>query len=185
MRNDIAGLVVPEREIATRVASMADELTAAYADSGEEIKVFTILTGSLVFLADLVRSMPTRIRIATVAAIRYTGKTTESPGDRLEYVILPDLCNCDVLIVDDILDTGGTLRIVRSLVRSGKPRSMRTAVLLRKHDVAPQDTPVDSVGFDIEDEFVIGYGLAYDGLYRNFPYIGVLKSEFHERERAS
>ena len=119
------------------------------------------------------------------AASSYAGKTTESRGARLEYAILPDLCNCDVLIVDDILDTGGTLRIVQDLVRSGRPRSVRTAVLLRKREVAPANLPVDFVGFDIEDEFVIGYGLDYDGLFRNLPYIGVLKSDFHERERAS
>lgn len=185
MRNDVARVVISEREIATRVALMADEITAAYADSGEGITIVTILTGSLVFLADLIRCLPMRIRIALVAVTSYAGKTTESRGARLEYAILPDLYNCDVLIVDDILDTGGTLRIVQDLVRSGRPRSVRTAVLLRKHDVAPQDIPVDFVGFDIEDEFVIGYGLDYDGLYRNLPYIGVLKSELHEPEPAS
>lgn len=185
MRDEIARVVISQRKIATRVASMADEITAAYADSREGITIVTILTGSLVFLADLIRCLPMRIRIAFVAATSYAGKTTESRGARLEFAILPDLCNCDVLIVDDILDTGGTLRIVQDLVRSGGPRSVRTAVLLRKHEVAPPNLPVDFVGFDIEDEFVIGYGLDYDGLYRNLPYIGVLKSEFYEPGRAS
>ncbi len=185
MRDDIARVVVPEREIATRVASMAGEITTAYTDHGEGITIVAILTGSLVFLADLIRCLPMRIRIALVGATSYAGKTTESRGARLEYAILPDLCNCDVLIVDDILDTGGTLRIAQDLVRSGIPRSVRTAVLLGKHDVVPSDFPVDFVGFYIADEFVIGYGLDYDGLYRNLPYIGVLKSEFHEPERAS
>ncbi len=185
MRDDVARVVIPEHEIATRVAAMADEITAAYADSGEGITIVTILTGSLVFLADLIRCLPMRIRIALVGATSYAGKTTESRGVRLEYAILPDLCNCDVLIVDDILDTGGTLRTVQDLVRSGRRRSVRTAVLLRKHDVAPPNLPIGFVGFHIEDEFVIGYGLDYDGLYRNLPYIGVLKSEFYEPERAS
>ncbi|MCH9002625.1 MAG: hypoxanthine phosphoribosyltransferase [Planctomycetes bacterium] len=146
MRNDIARVFIPEREIATRVASKADEITAVYADNGEGITIVTILTGSLVFLADLIRCMPMLIRIALVTVSSYAGKTTEYRGARLEYAILPDLCNCDVLIVDDILDTGGTLRIVHDLVRSGRPRSVRTAVLLRKHDVAPSDFPVDFVG---------------------------------------
>lgn len=126
-----------------------------------------------------------RIRIALVSATSYAGKTTESRGARLESAILPDLCNCDVLIVDNILDTGGTLRIVQDLVRSGRPRSVRTAVMLRTHELAPPGIPVDFVGFDIEDEFVIGYGLDYDGLYRNLPYIGVLKSECLGPEPAS
>lgn len=185
MQDDIARVVIPEREIATRVASMADEITAAFADNGEGITIVTILTGSLVFLADLIRRLPMRIRIALVATTSYAGKTTESRGARLEYAILPDLGNCDVLIVDDILDTGRTLRMVRDLVRSRRPRSVHTAVLLRKRDVAPPVISVDFVGFDIEDEFVIGYGLDYDGLYRNLPYIGVLKSEFGAPERAS
>jgi hypoxanthine phosphoribosyltransferase len=81
-----------------------------------------------------------------------------------------------VLIVDDILDTGGTLRRVQAMVRTHEPASLATAVLLRKPDKAPPDAQVDFIGFDIDDLFVVGYGLDFDNLYRNYPHIGVLKA---------
>jgi hypoxanthine phosphoribosyltransferase len=86
------------------------------------------------------------------------------------------------LIVDDIQDTGATLRLVQADVRRAGPRSLRTVVLLRKRGKAANDIPIDFVGFDIEDAFVVGYGLDYNGLYRNLPYIAVLRSELYVRK---
>lgn len=182
MLDDVARVVVSERQIEARVAAMAEEIASFYADSKEGVTIVTILTGSLVFLADLIRRLPIRMRVALVTVSSYAGKTMQSRGAVLESAILPDLCNRDVLIVDDILDTGGTLRLVRDRLRAESPRSIRTAVMLRKRDKAPADLPVEFVGFDIEDEFVVGYGLDYDGLYRNLPYIGVLKPELYTTE---
>jgi len=182
MLDDVVRVVVSERQIEARVAAMADEIAFFYADNQEGITIITILTGSLVFLADLIRRLPIRMRVGLVTVSSYAGKTTESCGALFESAILPDLCNRDVLIVDDILDTGGTLRLVRDRLQTGSPRSIRTAVMLRKKEKAPADLPVEFVGFDIEDEFVVGYGLDYDGLYRNLPYIGVLKSELYATE---
>lgn len=182
MLDDIARVVVTKRQIEERVAAMAEEIASAYADTEGGVTIVTILTGSVVFLADLIRRLPMQMRVGLVAVSSYRGKTVQSRGPRLETANLPDLCNRDALIVDDILDTGGTLRLVQALIRNQKPRSIRTAVMLRKPTRAPADLPVDFVGFDVEDEFVVGYGLDYDGLYRNLPYIAVLKPERYHTE---
>ena len=128
--DDIARVGIPAREIATRVASLADEITAFYADNRGGITIVTVLTGSLVFLADLIRRVPLRLRVAPLAATSYPGKTTESRGTRPESAILPDLCNSEVLIVDDILNTSGMLHTAGDLVLAGGPRHVRTAVLV-------------------------------------------------------
>lgn len=111
------------------------------------------------------------LRIGLVTVSSYPGSSTRSAGAKLLTSSYPELQNRDVLLVDDILDTGGTLRLVQRDIRAAAPRSMRTAVLLRKMGKAPPDVTVDFVGFDIEDVFVVGYGLDYDGLYRNLPHI--------------
>lgn len=183
MREDVDRIVISERTLAERVADMAREIAGGYPDTGEGITIVTILAGSLVFLSDLIRRLPLRMRIGLITVSSYAGKTTLSSGATFESAILPDLCNRHVLIVDDILETGGTLRLVQSQVGAAGPRSVKTAVLLRKTSRAPKDLKVDYVGFDIDDLFVVGYGLDYDGLYRNLPYIAVLKTELYQAGR--
>ena len=159
--DDIARVAIPVREIASRVASLADEITLCYADNRGGITIVTVLMGPSVFLADLIRLLRLRVSVAPLAA-SYLGKTTESRGTRPESAILPDLCNSEVLIVDDILNTSGMLHTVRVLVLAGASRNVRTAMLVRKRARTPPTLPVESVGFDIEDAFVVGYGLDYN-----------------------
>ncbi len=184
MEDDIAKVIISSGEIAERVSAMADEMVQTYGQPDEGITIVTVLAGSLVFLSDLIRRLPLRMRIALVTASSYAGKATTAGKIHLESTTLPDLRNRNVLIVDDIVETGGTLRLVQAAVRRLCPRRIRTAVLLRKTTKAPSDVPIDFVGFDIGDDFVVGYGLDYDGLYRNLPFIAVLKPEMYNAESA-
>ncbi len=183
MQRDIDRILIPSRQIAERVGELAAELADKYAPAGAErsceLTIVAILSGSLIFLADLIRRLPMRMRIALVTVSSYPAASTKSRGARLLEQITVDVAGRDVLIVDDILDTGGTLRAVRAELARRQPRSIRTCVLLRKPGKAPPDVPADFVGFDIDNYFVVGYGLDFDGLYRNLPDIAVLRPELY------
>lgn len=145
-------------------------------DDGEIVLV-PILTGSIIFVADLMRCLPNKIRIGVVTATSYPGKSTTSQGAALASELPDDLEGKHVLVVDDILDSGNTIRLVREEIARRNPLSVRVCVLLRKQRPVAMDTPCEYVGFDIPDEFVVGYGLDYDDYYRNLPDIGTLKRE--------
>ena len=181
MEDDIARVLISKEALETRVAGLADEIAAAYAECEGGITIVTILAGSLIFLADLMRRLPMKMKIGLVSVSSYAGATTTSRGAVLASTTLPEIAGRHVLIVDDILDTGGTLRLVQDELRKAGPRSVRTTVLLRKPNKAPADVKADFVGFDIEDAFVVGYGLDYDGLYRNLPYVAVLTPDAYDR----
>jgi len=138
-----------------------------------------ILSGSIIFLADLIRHLPMKMKLSLITVSSYAGATTASDQPGLVMDLTTDVSGRHVLLIDDILDTGKTLRFVRDRLLSHSPASIRTAVLLRKPDKAPTDVSADFVGFEIADEFVVGYGLDYDGHYRNFPHIAVLRPEHY------
>ncbi len=181
MEDDIARVLISEEALETRVAGLADEIAAAYADRDGGITIVTVLAGSLIFLADLIRRLPMRMKIGLVSVSSYAGATTTSRGAVLSSTSLPEIADRNVLIVDDILDTGGTLRLVQSELLKASPRSVKTTVLLRKPNKAPADVTADFIGFDIEDAFVVGYGLDFDGFYRNLPYVAILTPEAYDR----
>lgn len=181
MHEDVARVLISEDALRDRVAALAGEIEQAYEQSVTGITVVAILTGAVVFLSDLMRHLPYRMEVGYITVSSYTGPAVTSGGAKLGVISLPELRNRDVLIVDDILDSGGTLRVVQSVLRDRGPASLRTAVLLRKPGKAPAEVAVDFVGFDVEDVFVVGYGLDFDGYYRNLPYIAELKSERYGR----
>lgn len=131
------------------------------------------MTGSLIFVADLMRHLPMKIQIQLMTASSYIGKTTKSNSDPM-IGKLPEVEGMHVLLVDDILDSGNTLTRIRSELEAMHPKSIQSCVLLRKKIDSAMAVPCEFVGFDIDDEFVVGYGLDYDGYYRNFPDIGVI-----------
>ena len=180
MDADIDRILIPRERIAKRVKELANEIAANY-ENGEEagLTLVTILSGSVIFLADLIRCLPLRMKIGLITVSSYGGATTESRGAKLLKDLNVDVADRHVLVLDDILDTGGTLRLVRQRLAELEPKSIRTCVLLRKPAKAPPDVPADFVGFDIEDVFVVGYGLDYDDHYRNLPDIGVLRKELY------
>lgn len=178
MEQDIAQILISRERIARRVREMADDIGRVYADDVEEgLTLVTILSGSLIFLADLIRCLPLRMKIGLITVSSYQG-TTAGEASVLQQ-LNTEVTGRHVLLVDDILDTGGTLRLVRRQLEPARPRSVRTCVLLRKPSKAPPDVPADFVGFDIEDHFVVGYGLDYNDHYRNLPDIAVLREEVY------
>jgi len=180
------GRVLIERErIAQRVAELGAELAAdlqrdlqaegAGLASPNRVVLIPVLTGAVIFLADLVRQMPLNMSMRMISVSSYPGATTESKGARLQDALPTDLAGKHVVIVDDILDTGQTLNLLQGMISRQKPASLRTCVLLRKD--CPRLAPAEAeyVGFDIPPEFVIGYGLDYDGQHRNLPDICVME----------
>jgi hypoxanthine phosphoribosyltransferase len=180
MLNDIDRILITQEEIAARVRELGREITATYDQSDPNLTLVPILSGSVIFLADVMRQLPIRMKIGLVTVSSYQGATTEGVAPQMPTISDLDIAGQDVLVIDDILDTGRTLRLVTSRIRELQPRSVRTCVLLRKPSRAPSDFTADFIGFDVEDSFVVGYGLDYDGHYRNYPNIGVLRPELYE-----
>ena len=156
---------------------MAEEIAEAYDGVEPALTLVPILSGSIIFLADLIRELPLKMKIALLQVSTYPGKSVEASEPRTVIELTGDIEDRDVLIIDDILDSGRTLRRVKQMISEQNPRSVRAAVLLQKPDKTPPDVQADFVGFEVEDLFVVGYGLDFDDHYRNFPHIGVLRSE--------
>jgi hypoxanthine phosphoribosyltransferase len=177
MEGDVARVLLSAEQIRARVRGLAAEIASCYAESERGLTLVPILSGSIIFLADLIRELPIKMKIALVQLSTYPGRSTQPGQPRVISDIAGDVRGRDVLLVDDIFDTGRTLRYVQSMIRSQEPASLRTVVLLSKPSKAPADVVVDFVGFEIDDLFVVGYGLDFDDHYRNLPHIGVLRPE--------
>jgi hypoxanthine phosphoribosyltransferase len=180
MRQDIERILIDRTTISDRIAELGRSIVEDLRGQVEEdgLILVPIMTGSITFVADLMRELPLRMRIGLVTASSYPGTATTSQGVSLEGLQLPgSLEGRHILIIDDILDSGRTIRSVRAEIESRSPSSVRSCVLLRKRIASAMETPCEYVGFDIENEFVVGYGLDYDDYYRNLPDIGVLREE--------
>jgi hypoxanthine phosphoribosyltransferase len=190
MHADIEQVLISRLRIAARVRELGGTIARDLAldlaadppspdgrPAEERIVLIPILTGSIVFVADLIREMPLKLSIEVVGVSSYPGKSMESKGVSIRHELPRGLAAKHVIIVDDILDSGQTLDVVTRLVREQAPSTVRTCVLLRKPGKAKVDFKPDYVGFDIPDEFVVGYGLDYDGFYRNYPEIATLRRE--------
>jgi hypoxanthine phosphoribosyltransferase len=181
VHGDIDKVLIDRARIAQRIKELGAQIGAdlQHLSRDAEIVVVPILTGSIIFVADLMRELPLKLRINVAAVSSYPGTSTTSKGASIAGALpsAADLQNKHVLIVDDILDSGSTIRLVREQILLRKPRSVRTCVLLRKSIPSALNTPCEYIGFDIADEFVVGYGLDYDNYYRNLPDVGTLKRE--------
>lgn len=165
-------ILLPADRIQERVAAIAQDVARDYGE--QPVTIIGVLTGSLIFLADLVRHLRLPLRIGFIQASSYRGAVT-SPGElRIIPELTPDVRGRHVLLLDDILDTGQTLSHLVEHFRTLEPASLRVGVLLRK--IGRQTIPLepDYCGFEIPDEFVVGYGLDFNDEYRHLPYIGVL-----------
>jgi len=179
VRGDIERVLFDGQAIHERLEEMAAQITTDYAD--RELAVIAILTGTLMFMSDLLRRIPLPLKLNCLSVASYHGKTETSGEVLFKESSLPDVAGQDVLILDDILDTGHTLATVRETLETAKPRSIRACVLLSKRKQRAQHVNADYIGFEIDDEFVVGYGLDYMERYRNLPYIGVLKRELMDQ----
>jgi hypoxanthine phosphoribosyltransferase len=165
-------VLITTEQIQDRVAEMARLIGPEYHD--RPVTIVGVLTGSLMFLADLVRRLDIPLRIGLIQASSYRGKST-TPGELFVSAdLLADVRGRHVLLLDDILDTGQTLRHLVQHLHDQGALSVKVCVLLRKEGKLRQHVEVDYVGFNIPDEFVVGYGLDYNDEYRNLPYVAVL-----------
>lgn len=178
MNDHIAEILVSQEQLQQRIQALAGEIAATYA--GQQPLLISVLKGSIVFLSDLMRALPCPHAIDFMATSSY-GAATESSG---VVRILKDLDepieDRHVLIVEDIIDSGYTLDYLRGLLLARNPASLRIVALLSKPARRQVDVPIDWIGFEIPDKFVVGYGLDFAELYRNLPFIGVLKEELYK-----
>jgi hypoxanthine phosphoribosyltransferase len=175
MERDLKSVLYRESEIAARLDQLAVQITADY--YGKELTVLAILNGSLIFMADLLRRIPLPLQLDCLRVKSYYGGTVSSGRVQFDPTALPLVEGRHVLLLDDILDSGNTLAAIVETVRlEAKPLSVKSCVLLRKKKKRTVSIEADYVGFDINDEFVVGYGLDYQERYRNLPLIGVLKT---------
>ena len=165
-------LFTPER-IQERVRQLGTEICAGY-PAGCELHLLSVLKGGVVFVADLMRALARPVTVDFVRLASYGSGTGPCGPPRLTKDLDDDVAGRDVLIVEDIVDTGRTLALLIDMVRARGPRSLRTVTLLDKPSRRRVEVDVEHVGFTIPDRFVVGYGLDYGGRYRDLPYIGVL-----------
>ena len=175
MQEDLERVLFDEATILRRLDELASEISVEYRN--RELTVIAILNGSIILMADLLRRIPLPLKLDCLSVASYHGGTTTSGEIVFKQIALPDVAGRHILVLDDILDSGGTLAAIREKLTTKHPLSVKVCVLLRK--LKPRRRPVqaDYVGFDIADEFVVGYGLDYMEQYRNLPCIGVLRKE--------
>ena len=176
MHKDLERILIREHEIARRLDELAADITRDY--QGKDLTVLAIMNGSLIFMADLLRRIPLPLVLDCIRVKSYHGGKVSTGQVEFDQTALPSLRNRHVLLLDDILDSGQTLAaIIDAIGSSSAPLSLRSCVLLRKDKLRARPVEADYVGFDIQDEFVVGYGLDYQERYRNLPLIGVLKEQ--------
>ena len=180
MFDDIAKVLISEEELQTRIKSLAEEMNQIYSDVEPPLLV-CILKGAFVFLADLTRHLTFRHEVEFMEVSSY-GKSTKSSGVvRILLDLETNIEGRHVIIVEDIVDSGRTLNYIVRNFTTRNPASLRIATLLNKPSRREMEVPTDFVGFEVPDEFVLGYGLDYAEQYRNLPYIGVLKPEVYTK----
>src|SRR5471030_1945974 len=166
-------ILITEQQIHARVAEMAAEIRR---DVPDDVHLIAVLKGAFIFLSDLVRQIPgdSKVSLDFLATSSYAKGTTTSGEVRMLKDLDFSLDGRNVIIVEDIVDSGLTLHYLHEILRARNPKTLRTACLLSKPSRRQVEVPVEYIGFTIEDRFVVGYGLDYEEQYRNLPYIGVV-----------
>ena len=177
MKEDVLRVLLSEDEIREKVRELGGKITADFKNSN--LMLVTVLKGAVVFLADLMRQIDVPAEIDFMVVSSYGSGVKSSGVVKIVKDLDVPLAGKDILIVEDILDSGLTLSYIKELLESRGPRSIRIATLLDKPSRRKVDLQADYIGFSVPDEFVIGYGLDYDEKYRNLPYIGILKPEVY------
>jgi hypoxanthine phosphoribosyltransferase len=178
-RNEVEHVLITEAQIATRLKALGRQISRDF--SGRELVVVSLLNGTVMFLADLIRHLSVPLRLDFIGVSSY-GQGTEAAELIFTKELRLEVRGRDVLLVDDILDTGRTLCNVLAKVRVLKPRQIKTCVLLNKAARRIERIEADYVGFEIPDFFVVGYGLDFAERYRNLPFVGVLHPSIYRNE---
>lgn len=172
MHSNVKKILITEEEIKNRVKELGEQITRDYRD--KKLVMISVLKGSVLFISDLMRAVDLYMKIDFMSISTYCGGTKSTGVVKILKDLDMDIEGYDILIVEDILDSGLTLGYIRDLLLKRNPNSIKIATLLDKVEKRKFDIQADYVGFDLPDEFVIGYGLDYQEEYRNLPYIGVL-----------
>ena len=175
-RGEVERVLITEQQLARRVRALSSEIERDF--RGREMVVVSLLSGTVMFLADLIRHLSLPLRLDFIGVSSYGSGTTSGELVFTKELRI-DVRGRDVLLVDDILDTGRTMQRVLTKLRPLKPRRIKTCVLLDKPARRVEKVRADYVGFEIPDLFVIGYGLDYAERYRNLPFVGVLKPDIY------
>ena len=163
--------LLSKEEIHSKVLELADRISSDYI--GKEVLAIGVLKGAFMFFADIVRALKIPLIVDFIVAASYL-KTTSTGEVRIFYDIREDVAGKNVILIDDIIDTGVSLNYIREHLLYKGPASLKTCILLNKKERRIVDVPIDYVGYDIPNEFVVGYGLDFDNKYRNLPYIVIL-----------
>jgi tRNA(Ile)-lysidine synthase len=174
---DVEGVLVSQEQIAAKIAELAARIDADYA--GREILLVGVLKGAVMVMADLARAIHVPVSLEFMAVSSYGSSTSSSGVVRILKDLDRDIEGCDVLVVEDIVDSGLTLSWLLRNLRSRHPRSVEVLAMLRKPEAAEVAVPVRYMGFDIPSVFVVGYGLDYAQHYRELPYVGTLRPEVY------
>jgi tRNA(Ile)-lysidine synthase len=174
---DIEGVLVSQQQIAEKIADLAARIDADYAD--REVMLVGVLKGAVMVMADLARALSTPVSMEFMAVSSYGSGTSTSGVVRILKDLDRDIAGKDVLVVEDIIDSGLTLSWLLRNLRSRQPASVEVLALLRKPEAAQVQVPVKYMGFDIPSVFVVGYGLDYAERYRELPYVGTLRPEVY------
>lgn len=180
MHNDIREVLFTQEELAGRVHEIGAAITQDYADAAQQgIVLVSVLRGAAIFMADLARAIELPVEMDYMAISSYGNGAKSSGVVRILKDLTSDIQGRHVIIAEDILDSGLTLKFLMKNLASRNPASLEVATLLRKKTKAQADITCRYVGFECPDEFIVGYGLDYAERYRNLPYIGVLKPEIY------
>ena len=177
MRDDIGAVLANEEQIQARIDELGRMITADYA--GKEPLFVGVLKGCFIFMADLVRACDVKCTVDFMVVSSYGAGTVSSGAVEIVKDLSQDIAGRDIIIVEDILDSGNTLSYLTRIMKARNPASIRIVTLLDKPERRTAEVQADYVGFTIPDSFVVGYGLDYDQRYRNLPFIGVLKPEVY------
>lgn len=178
MINDIEKVLITKEELAARIEELGNEITAEYA--GKDILMIGVLRGAVIFMADLARAIKVPVALDFMAVSSYGASTSSSGVVRILKDLDEEIAGKHLLIVEDIIDSGLTLKYLLENLKSRKPASVKICTLLSKPDRRKVDVCIDYNGFSVPDEFVVGYGLDYAEKYRNLPFIGILKPEVYK-----
>ena len=177
MQEDVLRVLFTEEELRAKVQEMGRQITEDY--RGKNLMLVTVLKGAVVYMADLMRAIDVPAEIDFMVVSSYGSGVKSSGVVKIVKDLDVPLADKDILIVEDILDSGLTLSYIKKILQDRGPRSIKVATLLDKPSRRKVDLAADYIGFSVPDEFVIGYGLDYDEKYRNLPYIGILKPEVY------
>ena len=181
MNTDIEKIILSPEQIHSRIQEIAQDINQHYQDTVREIILITLLDGAIVFTADLIRHISVPLRLDCLRVSSYGDSTNPETAPRILGSLKSDVQDKHVLLVDDILDTGNTMKKVFNEVSSKNPASLKSCVFLDKPERRENNFQADWSGFNIPDEFVVGYGLDYAGRYRELPYLGTLKPTIYSQ----